>query len=137
MKPVHIRMGFYLAGATNILGILTITRAFTSATIGTADPVAFSTFGCLLIMVWGLAYLATASFSDKAIALPLVFAVEKFAYTLNWLIWMSDNADSVAAIQQQDLLGGLFLGGYGILDGLFGVFFAYVAWSNLRRSKAA
>ncbi len=136
MKPAHIKLGFYIAGAANILGILTITQGFSSDTIAIADPAAFSTFGCLMILVWGLAYIATASFSDQAIALPLVFAVEKLAYTFNWVVWMSNHADSVATIQQQDLLGGLFMGGYGINDALFGFFFAYVAWRNWREHKA-
>lgn len=137
MKPAHIKLGFYIAGAANILGILTITQGFTSDTIATADPAVFSNFGCLMIMVWGLAYIATASLSSQAIALPLVFAIEKLVYTLNWVVWMQANGDSVAAIQQQDFLGGFFLGGYGINDALFGLFFAYVAFRNWRNLKAA
>lgn len=130
-----IKGGFILAGLVNIIGILAITQGLTSDTLAQADPAVFSTFGILMIMVWGLAYLATVRFATTAVLLPAVFAIEKLAYTLNWVFWMDDNADSVSTITEQDFLGGFFMGGYGINDGLFCLFFAVVAFLNWR-SKA-
>lgn len=129
------RAGFILAGLANIVGILVVTHGMTSDTISTADPAVFSKFGILMIMVWGLAYLATVRFATTAILLPAVFAIEKLAYTINWIVWTNNHGDQVATLQASDWLGGFFMGGYGINDGLFCLFFTVVAIVNWRRSK--
>jgi len=133
MTDKVFRLGFIIAGLANIVGILLVTHGMTSDTLYAADPEVFSRFGILMIMLWGLAYIGTSRFATTAVLLPAAFAIEKLAYTINWVVWMSDNADSVAAIRQQYFLGGFFLGGYGINDGLFFVFFAVVAVVNWRR----
>lgn len=133
MNEKIIRAGFILAGLVNIIGILVVTQGLSRDTLAIADPQVFSTFGILMIMVWGLAYISTARFATMAILLPATFAIEKLAYTLNWVFWMREHADQVAVIRETDLLGGLFLGAYGINDGLFFVFFAAAAIINWRR----
>lgn len=130
-----IRFGFVLAGLVNIIGILTVTHGMTSTTLVTHDPAVFSQFGIIMIMVWGLAYIASARLAMTVIWLPAVFAIEKLAYTLNWVFWIGDNGGQVSAITEQDFLGGFFLGGYGINDGLFCLFFAAVAFINWRRQR--
>lgn len=133
MNDQLVRAGFLLGGIVNIAGILLVTHGMTSATIGTADPAVFSDFGIISIMLWGLAYIATIPHAAGSVLLPAVFALEKLAYTVNWALWMGENSASVAVIRNEDFLGGFFLGGYGINDGLFCVFFAFVAARNLRK----
>lgn len=136
MTDKIFRLGFIVAGLANIVGILLITKGMTSSTLYEQDPDVFSKFGILMIMLWGLAYIGTSRYATTAVLLPAAFAIEKLAYTINWAVWMGDNSEKVAAIQQQDFLGGFFMGGYGINDGLFFVFFAIVAIVNLRRRNA-
>lgn len=133
MKDNLIKNGFIFAGLANIVGILTITRGMTSDTLANADPVLFSNFGVLMIILWGLVYIGSSRFATTSVLLPATFAIEKLAYTLAWVFWTADHGDTVAAITERDFLGGLFLGGYGINDGLFCIFFAAVAVINLRR----
>ncbi len=128
------RLGFLLAGITNIVGILLITRWWTSDTLRTADPAAFSDFGVLMIIVWGLAYIGTSDFCTRAVFLPLVFAIEKLAYTINWAFWMRDHSAEIERIAPTDPLGAFFLQSYGLNDGAYGLFFLVVAVANARRS---
>lgn len=136
MNEKLIRMGFYAGGMVNIVGILTITRGMTSETLAVHDPAVFSQFGILMIMVWGMAYIATAPFASSSVLIPLTFALEKLAYTVNWGMWISDHGDQVTAIRESDFLGGFFLAGYGVNDGLFCLFFAAVAYTNWQRSRS-
>ena len=136
MHDKLIRLGFHIAGLVNIIGILVITRGMTSDTLANADPAVFSQFGILIIILWGLAYIATAPFATTAVLLPVVFALEKLAYTVNWVIWMGSHSGDVTNIQEGDFLGGLFLGAYGLNDGLFFLFFAAVAFRNWRNRAA-
>ena len=136
MTDKLFRAGFIIAGLANIVGILAVTQGMTSSTLYEQDPEVFSKFGILMIMLWGLAYIGTSRFATTAVLLPAAFAIEKLAYTLNWAFWMAENGDKVNAIREQDFLGGFFMGGYGINDGLFFVFFAVVTIVNLRRRSA-
>jgi hypothetical protein len=133
MKDTIIKNGFIVAGLANIIGILAITRGMTSDTLADADPVLFSSFGVLMIILWGLAYIGTSRVATTAVLLPATFALEKLAYTLAWIFWTIDHGETVPAIMDRDFLGGVFLGGYGINDGLFFLFFAAVAIINFRR----
>lgn len=133
MSDSIIQKGFILAGLVNIVGILTVTQGLQSETLSTADPAVFSNFGVLCIMLWGLAYIAAKPSASFSILLPVVFALEKLLYTVNWILWTAEHRSEVEDIVQQDVLGGLFLGGYGVVDGLFCLFFAIVALRNLRR----
>lgn len=130
-----IRGGFIAAGLINILGILLVSHGITSPTLVIADPAVFSDFGIIMIMLWGAAYIGSAQVAPTLVLLPAVFALEKAAYTLNWVNWMRANGDQLPLLIEQDLLGGLFLGGYGINDGLFCLFFAAVAIRNGRAAR--
>lgn len=128
--------GFILAGLINIVGILVVTHGLQSQTLNKADPVLFSSFGLLMIILWGLAYLAAAPYATKSVALPLVFAVEKLAYTIAWLIWRANTPpQTLEAIIDSDFLGGTFMSAYGINDGFFMIFFLAVTIVNFRKSK--
>lgn len=135
MSDNLIQKGFILAGLVNVVGIAVVTHGLQSDTLATADPAVFSTFGILCIMLWGMAYIASAPFAARSVYLPLVFALEKLLYTVNWWLWYSAHGSEVQAITQQDVLAGVFLGGYGVNDGLFGLFFALVALRNWRLHK--
>lgn len=128
------RLGFVLAGITNIFGILMVTKWMTSPTLRQADPAVFGDFGILMIMLWGLAYIGTADFASKAVLLPLAFAIEKAAYTINWAFWLRDNSPQLDVIRPVDPGGALFLQAYGLNDAVFGVFFLFVAIVNWKRS---
>lgn len=132
MNENIIKKGFVLAGLVNIVGIAVVTHGLQSDTLAIADPGAFSTLGILCIMLWGMAYIASAPYASTSVLIPVVFALEKLLYTVNWALWFTEHGSKVESIVQQDMLGGLFLGGYGINDGLFCLFFAFVAWRNWR-----
>ena len=137
MNDTLIQRGFLLAGLVNLVGILLVTQGMTSPTIMLADPAVFSGFGVVMIMLWGLAYIGTAAVAQRAVLLPLTFAIEKAAYTLNWAFWLDTHSAQLPTILEQDWLGGVFLGAYGINDGLFGLFFAAVAIRNWRAARPA
>lgn len=137
MSNTLIQRGFLLAGLVNLAGILLVTQGMTSTTIMLADPAVFSGFGVVMIMLWGLAYIGTAGVAHRVVLLPLAFAVEKAAYTLNWFFWLNGQSQQLPMILEQDWLAGVFLGSYGINDGLFGLFFAAVAIRNWRAARSA
>ena len=91
----------------------------------TEDPL-FDPWGCVLVVVWGLAYLCAAW---RPFALPwlaAVFMVEKAVYAVHWAMWHADSTVSMEAILDADPMAASFYGSYGLGDAAFGVFFAYV-----------
>ena len=110
------RNGFIAAAMMNIGGVLLFSRAFTNDAINQADPVVMSNFGLLMIVVWGLAYLAAA------------FAVEKLVYVVVWGLWMANH--SLGAVYEQDLFAGVFYSIYGLNDLAFMLFFGWVFFSQ-------
>ena len=60
IKNKTISKGFVLAGLMNILGVLVNSRFFTNVVIPQTDPVIMSNFGLLMIIIWGLAYIAVS-----------------------------------------------------------------------------
>ena len=116
--------GFILSGITNIGGVLILSRLLTNEVIPKIDPDVMSRFGLLMIVVWGLAFFATAKHYEKMKWLVGVFVIEKLVYALNWSIWISQN--NLSAVYEEDLMAGIFYTIYGINDWLFFVFFAVV-----------
>lgn len=127
MNDTSVRLGFHLAAAFNIVGILVFTRLFTSEVFFAIDPGLFSRQGCMLVMVWGLAYAAQAASWRAAPGVSAVFAVEKLFFAGSWLVWMSGNALRLPELFAADPLAGVFFGIYGVGDGLFALFFAVAA----------
>ncbi len=121
-----IPAGYLIAGIMNIGGILLFSQFFTSTALNQADPVVMSNFGLLMIMVWGLAYIAASGFALQMRWLALVFALEKLIYVGVWLRWLNQKSDTLAAIYQEDFLAGVFYSVYGINDFVFMVFFVFV-----------
>ena len=126
MTPRHAQIIFVLAAITNIPGVLLFTLAFTNTSLFEVDPGAFSQFGVLMIMVWGLAYLAAAPTASKTPWIALAFAVEKLIYVLRWTWWMSTSSVSLSELLDTSFFTGAFYGIYGIVDLIFMLLFLAV-----------
>ena len=113
-----------MAGFANILGVLVFSKLFTSKAIPFFDPVAMSTFGLVLIIVWGLAYIAVSKAHAQVKWLVAVFAVEKLVYVIHWIDWLTTN--QLGKVYEADFLAGVFYSIYGVNDLIFMAFFAYV-----------
>lgn len=121
MDQKTLRRGLVAAAAMNIGGVLLFSRAFTNEAISVADPAVMSRFGLLMILVWGLTYLAAATQEGRIRWLLGAFALEKLAYVVAWLVWMSGN--SLKAVYEMDLFAGIFYSIYGVNDLVFMIFF--------------
>ena len=124
MTEKTLRNGFIAAGLMNIISVLVLSRFFTNEVIPETDPAVMSNFGLLMIMVWGLAYIALAVNYRKAKWVVGIFVVEKLIYVIAWLMWIVNN--DVSKVYEKDLFAGLFYSVYGLNDFVFFVFFLYV-----------
>ncbi|OWP62297.1 hypothetical protein CDA63_15020 [Hymenobacter amundsenii] len=131
MSNTFIRNGFIAAGLVNILAVLLLSRAFTNAVIPETDPVVMSNFGLLMIVVWGLVFLAVAPSYQHVKWVVGAFVVEKLVYAVVWFRWITTH--DVAAVYDQDLFAGVFYSVYGLNDFLFFLFFAAVFYQLHRR----
>ena len=120
--------GLIAAGIVNILGALGNSRFFTNTVINEADPIVMSNFGLLMIVVWGMAYIAASTINGNIKWLALVFALEKLAYVGAWIFWLSNN--ELATVFSKDFSAGLFYTTYGINDFIFMVFFFWLYTSE-------
>lgn len=123
-----VRNGLIAAALMNIGGVLVFSRVFTNDAVNNADPVVMSNFGLLMIIVWGLAYLAAASIHSSIKWLAAAFALEKLVYVVVWLNWMLEN--SLSSLYSTDLFAGVFYSIYGANDFIFMVFFAWLFLSS-------
>ncbi|BAO55874.1 hypothetical protein [Nonlabens marinus] len=124
MTNSTITKGFIVSGVMNTLGVLIFTKGFTNNVIPETDPVVMSYFGLLMIMVWGLAFIAVARIFDKVKWLVGVFVLEKLAYVIAYSYWISNH--SLLDVYDQDVMAGLFYSVYGLNDFMFMLFFSYV-----------
>jgi hypothetical protein len=119
-----VTKGMYLSGVANIGGALIFSKFFTNTALNEADPVVMSNFGLLMIVVWGLVFLAMASRWEQLKWLIGAFAVEKFIYGLVWTKWMLHH--DLAAVYEADTMAGIFYTIYGPNDWLFCLFYLAV-----------
>ncbi len=131
MSKNIIYYGFIVAGLTNVVGGLVFSKFLTNDLLSSLQPSVLSDFGVVMIMIWGLAYIAVAKDHENTKWLVAVFALEKLAYVLVWLKWITNN--DVSLVLEQDLLTGIFYSIYGPSDFIFGVFFAVVAWRLFKK----
>lgn len=124
MNKTVIKLGFVAAALANIGGVLIFSRMFSNEVISATDPVVMSTFGLVMIMVWGLAYLGAAAISSSVRWLAAAFAIEKLVYVAAWISWMLEN--NLSDVYSQDLYAGIFYTIYGPNDFFFMVFFVLV-----------
>lgn len=134
MRRELTTVGFLAAGLYNVVGILWVSRFFTNIVLFDAEPDLFGPRGCVLVVIWGLAYVSVATRSVDVPGLCGVFAVEKAFYTVAWLQGLQQHV--LSDVFEADALTGFFLATYGAGDALFGVFFAWVAWRSVRRRRA-
>tara|TARA_R110000787_G_scaffold149726_3_gene263695 strand:- start:144 stop:545 length:402 start_codon:yes stop_codon:yes gene_type:complete len=127
MNQKLIKYGFTVAALMNF-SVIIFSRGFTNVAINDADPVVMSNFGLLMIVIWGLAYLAVAGVTANIKWLVATFALEKLIYAVIWLIWLSKN--SLAEVYSTDIFAGIFYSIYGVNDLLFMLFFSYVFFTD-------
>ena len=130
MKASLIRNGMITAGLMNIGGVLLFSRAFTNSAINEADPVVMSNFGLLMIVIWGLAYIGTATITSSIKWITGVFALEKLVYVAVWLRWLTEN--NLAHLYSKDFFAGAFFSIYGANDFIFMLFFGWVLFAKVR-----
>ena len=128
-----VTIGFQIAGCVNIFGTLLISAGFTNRLLASLDPVVFSNFGLVAIMLWGLAYVAVSRSYFYVPYVVLVFALEKLVYAIIWIVWMCQQADRLPGVLSDAPMTGVFFYTYGLVDFLFGIFFAWVAITTLRQ----
>ena len=125
---------FVVAGLVNIVGVLVVTRAFTSDYPTQLDPHVFSWLGLVSIMLWGAAYIAVSRAYHHIPVLLAVFFVEKLVYFGAWLQWILDPPVPLADISEKSKIVGAFFAGYGMIDLAFGLFFLWVLL-QVRKSR--
>jgi hypothetical protein len=128
-----LTLGFRIAGFVNLFGSLFVSVGFTNRMLTSLDPVVFSNFGFVCIMLWGMAYVAVSRSYHHVPYIVVVFAVEKLVYTIIWLLWISQFGHRLPSVFSDSRLTGTFYLTYGPTDFLFGVFFAAVAVRTLRQ----
>lgn len=82
------------------------------------------TFGLISIILWGLAYIAVSKSYNQARWLLGVFVIEKLAYVIAWLAYITSH--SLSSVYEQDILAGIFYTIYGVNDFIFMLFFGFV-----------
>lgn len=134
---------------------------FEAEALADLNPNMFSPFGQLMVLVWGLAYLAVGHAESKDDHdtsknsssgrmgtinwIWLVFALEKIPYVLGWIHWRMNNDSNVlleAAWNEGGgkfsvkLLAPLFHSAYGAGDALFCILFFYLGTARYSQHKA-
>ena len=130
MTEKMIQKGFLAAGLSNILGVMICSKAFTNDVMLASQPDVMGYFGLISIVLWGFAYIAVSKSYSQVRWLVGVFVVEKLAYVIAWLAFMTSR--SLSSIYEQDILAGVFFTIYGANDLIFMLFFGFVF---LKRSQ--
>jgi len=126
-------LGFRLAAATNIVGVLVFSWGLTNERLTELSPIVFSRFGLISIMLWGMAYWAVASSYLAVPFLVAVFAIEKLIYVITWVIWIEEHGGELPSLFAEAPLTATFFSIYGLIDLAFGLFFAFTAMQGVRR----
>ncbi len=130
-----VTVGFILAGAYNVFGMLLVSMCFTNPLLNATEPAVFSWLGQVAVVLWGLAYWAVARSYGHVPYLLLVYFVEKMVYSTIWLLWLLQRGHSLSNIASESPLTAVFFGSYGVGDFGFGLFFGWVALKVLRGSR--
>ncbi len=126
LEPI-VTLGFLLAGAWNVGGMLLFSRFFTNRLLSSADPGVFSWLGEVAVVLWGLAYCSVAHSYQYVPWLLVVFFVEKMIYGGRWLAWLVAYGKTLPKIASESFLTAAFYAVYGAGDLIFGFFFGWVA----------
>ena len=117
--------------------MLAVSKLFTNSLLSATDPAVFSWLGQVAVVLWGLAYWAVAQPFRHVPYLVIVFCIEKFIYTVSWLLWLVQNGHSLTRIASESPMTALFFGMYGAGDCAFALFFGWVALKVLRGSDSS
>lgn len=131
MNPSTISKGFLIAGLSNILGVLILSKFFTNQVMMETQPDVMGYFGLISILLWGMAYIAVRKTYTLLPWLVAVFLIEKIIYVIAYINWFSNN--SITSVYEQDALAGVFYTIYGANDFIFGLFFALVLLKITRK----
>lgn len=137
MRRDWVTLGYVAAAAMNIGGVLLFSRLFSNSALNAADPVVMSNFGLLMIVVWGVLYLAAGLGDGRLKWISAALAVEKLVYVVVWVRWQLAGSPSLGEVYAQDLFAGVFYTIYGINDIVFMLFFAWVFLRGGRKAAAA
>ena len=137
-QPPHrmITIGFIIAGCVNFFGSLLVSAGFTNRLLASLDPVVFSNFGLVAIMLWGVAYIAVSRSYQFVPYVVIVFVLEKLVYTVVWVAWLFRSGHQLRSLFSEAPLTATFFSTYGLVDFSFGVFFAWVAASTLQQRSS-
>ena len=124
MTNQTIHRGFIIAGLSNILGVIICSKAFTNDVMLAIQSDVMGYFGLISIVLWGFAYISVSKSYNQARWLVGVFAIEKLAYVIAWLAFITSH--SLSAIYESDVLAGVFYTIYGANDFIFMLFFSFV-----------
>jgi hypothetical protein len=124
MTEKMIHKGFIIAGLSNILGVIICSKAFTNDVMLATQPDVTGYFGLISIVLWGFAYISVSKSYNQARGLVGVFAIEKLAYVIAWLAFITSH--SLSSIYELDVLAGVFYTIYGANDFIFMLFFSFV-----------
>jgi hypothetical protein len=127
-----ITAGFLVGAAYNVVGMLVVTRAFSSETFFAVDSQLFSRPGCVLVMIWGLVYAAQSCYWKRAPAISAALALEKLFYVIWWVAWVVAHGAGLGELWRADPLSGFFFSAYGAGDALFGGLFGLAACRGSR-----
>ena len=131
-----IRAVYYTAAFANIIGVMIFTKGLTNQVLIETHPTLFSQFGILMIMMWGLCYFVCTDAAVDYASISLVFALEKLAYCVSWIIFIQGDIDW-SLLYEKDLFAGVFYSIYGVVDGIYLLLFLYCAYSVSSTQKAA
>lgn len=135
MPNNYIKIGFILAGLSNMLGVLICSKLLSNQVMMEAQPSVMGYFGLISIILWGLAYIAVSSTYTNVNKLIGLFVIEKLIYVVAWLSFISKN--SLADVYEKDMLAGVFYTIYGPNDFIFMIFFAFVFYLNIKSKKTS
>ena len=125
-----------IIGLANLSLLGFLTPVMDGELLAAQDPLFFSWPGVLIIALWGLAYIAAAPHWQALPGLMLVFALEKLLFDLRWVVWITENRQSLPALFDENVAVALFYSGYGIWDGACALFFMFL-FLRARQARAS
>lgn len=124
--------GFLVAGIYQLTSVLGLNQFFTNNTLAETDPVVFSTFGQILLLFFGIAYLwLTKRFTHAPLVVGL-FSLTNFLYFGAWLYWLLNFPEKLDHLAGESMLQFSFFASYGFANLLLGGFCALVAINTLK-----
>ena len=122
--PHLIVWGIKVSSLTSIL-FLTYFSDFFSATFSQWYPEVFSPFGIVIFLLWSCASWLIAEEHHQVRGILIIFALQKFAYTLSWGYWFFYRSATLSEIWTNSATNAIFYAFYGLIEGIMGLFFLW------------